>query len=495
MLFFRKRLNAKIVYLGNGATKEHYDGGNIQYVKKIKDAKVVNNFVHQNAKFIGFTARKKENGHWKWYGIDENWHELNSQMVEKRLFMENEMLSSIIKQGETIFLEAQWEDSKGIRLNCGYQMFSNNLMAHAFGGMNGKTYHNTIPAFLEGIKNGYRYFEVDLSMTKDGRLVLCHGWSKANCKWTGMEYKPEFENMTYEKIMGMKVHGNSIIDARQFYQYMKEYPEYTFEIDFHNISGKAIQKIVEEMLKDFNHDSQVLDRLLIQAYSKKMYEDIDAVYHFKHYQYLVGKNIHKLDEIIDYCLEKGICVLALRSNLAKPAYVKKIRNAGLYVMCYTVNKDLAVAKKLLDSGVNTLCTDFITPKDLEETVDTFGKAPFYVYYNGGDKEVISHYENAQRVGSGTLEYKDQEIWINDGKRRLQKCKFEVVGKYFVGWKLRIQVDGKQLWYCKDHCYHTKGDFEPGTLVEPYLFLDERQLPVWTVKPGMKLVMVAVWKEN
>ena len=63
-----------------------------------------------------------------------------------------------------------------------------------------------------------------------------------------------------------------------------------------------------------------------------MFEDIHKVYPFVHYQYLVGKNIHDLDSVITYCLDHGICVLALRMNLAKPEYVRKIRNAGLYVM-------------------------------------------------------------------------------------------------------------------------------------------------------------------
>ncbi len=305
--------------------------------------------------------------------------------------------------------------------------------------------------------------------------------------------------MTYKRIMGMKVHGNPIMDAREFYHQIKKKDNaYTYEIDFHNIAGKEIQERTSSMLEDFQYDKQVLDRLLIQAYSRQMFEDIHKVYPFVHYQYLVGKNIHDLDSIITYCLDHGICVLALRMNLAKPEYVQKIRNAGLYVMCYTVNKDLAVAQKLLDSGVNTLCTDFITEQMLTENAERMGHDLFYVYYNSGSKEVQNLYpeevaESVEHLPSGNYELKDQSLWINDGKKALRKCGFRLEGKAFAGWKMRMQVDGKQLWYCKDHLYHGKGDLAEGTIVEPYLFADEEVLPVWTVKRECKMVMVAVWK--
>ena len=122
-------------------------------------------------------------------------------------------------------------------------------MAHAFGGMDGTTYHNTAEAFEHGKKEGYQSFEIDLSYTEDDRLVLCHGWTENNCKCTGVSYKPEFAHMTYEQAMQIPIHGHSIMDARQFY----------------------------EKAKDFRQDEGLLDRLLMQVYSQPMYEQIDSV--------------------------------------------------------------------------------------------------------------------------------------------------------------------------------------------------------------------------
>ena len=501
-----------LVYVGNGATAQtypqackamggSYDQAAVVEFKRGAFPKVENHFSWGENRCIGFYARRRQKEGWSWYCSDGNWHLTEADMPQKKLWEENEPVDRLFEQVENtvIVLAAQWITPENERCNCGYAMFSNPLMAHAFGGMDGKTYHNTAASFEHGIRQGYRYFEVDLSYTTDKRLVLCHGWTKANCKHTGFDYRPDFADMTYERIMAMPVHGHPIMDAKEFYRQIKEHDSaYTYEIDFHNIAGEEIKERINSMLSDFRYDKEVLDRLLIQAYSRQMYEDMDQVYPFIHYQYLVGKNIHNLDEIITYCIDQGICVLALRMNLAKPEYVRKIRNAGLYVMCYTVNQDLAAAQKLLDSGVHTLCTDFITEDMLAANQERMGHLPFYVYYNSGSKNAQNCYpagfcEQVEHLPSGNFELKDKTLWKNDGTKALQTCGYQVEGKQFAGWKMRIQMDGKQLWYCRDHLYHGKGDLVEGTVTEPYLFSDGEVLPVWTVKENCKLVMVAVWK--
>lgn len=510
-----------IIYVGNGAAKSEYKsrieqgvfegeayehlGGffdmcAIEYVTDGSHATVQNAFAHERASFAGFTVRRKREKCWEWYCADGQWRSAGETLMEKALFVQGDELTLVTpEQNETIILDARWETETGERLNCGYAMYTNALMAHAFGGMNGKTYHNTMPAFKNGIKNGYKYFEVDLSYTTDQRLVLCHGWTESNCKHTGFKYEPSFQSMTYSRLMRMKVHGNKMISARKFYKRIRRLDKYTYEIDLHNVEGEQMEKRMRALEKDFKYDQKVLDRLLIQVYSKQMYESIGDTSYFKHYQYLVGKNVHNLDDILTYALDYGICALALRFNLAKPEYIQKIKNAGLYVMCYTINKDLVVARNLLDSGVDTLCTDYITQEELKGQTTGFSDYPFRISYNGGLPEVVSHYDAALceeeivRVNSGTLEYKDSEIWKNDGKRRLRKCCFTVPGKRFVGWNMRVRVDGKQMWYCKDRLYHGKGDIVEGTIVEPYIFKDEEQIPVWNLEENVTFVMVAVWE--
>lgn len=121
------------------------------------------------------------------------------------------------------------------------------------------------------------------------------------------------------------------------------------------------------MLEDFRQDEGLLDRLLMQVYSQPMYEQIDSVYHFANYMYLVGLNIDKLDSILTYCLDHGICSVAMRTNFVTKENVRKVHDAGLYAFCYTVSDDAVYANYLLQLGVDMICTDFVTEKALEAT--------------------------------------------------------------------------------------------------------------------------------
>lgn len=498
----------RLVYVGNGATSVDSEYNKTESAdcdrrfvgttwSGFSYPKLQNPFVRDDADCIGFYARRRTPVVWEWYCTDGSWHRTEADMPEKMLFPVGSSVKELYKDEDSIYFVTQWEDKHGIRVNCGSDICSKPLMGHAFGGMDDKTYHNTMAALEHGIETGYKDFEIDFSYTTDGRLVLSHGWSPSNCKCIGITYKPDFDNMTYERVMNMPIHGNPIMDARQFYERVKDEPDYRFEVDFHFVQEHR-KEMVQELVKDFENDGQVLDRLLMQVYTQQMYQIIDGVYRFKNYSYLAGKYVYRLDEFLTFCLDKGICAIALRANLAKREYIDKIHNAGLYVMTYTVQRDADYAKHLLDSGIDTICTDFITEELLDEA-EGFGYFPFYVWYNSDRADVENHYSEDARdqfiqTKKGNLEYKDKTVWENDGSGTLRKCEFSVPGKHFVGWKLRVTLDGNTFWYCKDGLYHIKKDFDETKDVVPYIFADEAVIPVWKVKRNMKLVMVAVWED-
>jgi hypothetical protein len=128
---------------------------------------------------------------------------------------------------------------------------------------------------------------------------------------------------------------------------------------------------------------------------------------------------------------------------------------------------------------------------LAERGHSFGQYPFYVYYHSGSTKAKSSYPGAERLESGNYEYRDMEIWENDGKRSLKKCQFQVEGKQFAGWNLRVKVEDTVFWYGTDHMYHSKGDSSKEVTFET--LSDEQKLPILTVKKHMRLVMVATWK--
>ena len=378
-----------VVYVGNGAGKQHYDtvfsekgakfktfeglGGKadicaILYIDKgACIPAIVNGFEHDEADFAGFTLRKKIDGIWNWMCNDDSWHAISPEMPDKRVFAEGDVpvIPDRDIEGVLIF-DAVWKLSDGTQADCGYRMFNNSLMAHALGAMDGKAYHNTMAAYENAMTKGYKYYEVDLSMTVDGRMVLCHGWTESNCTHTGFEYSDDLDKtMTYKKLMSLKVHGNPQIDLRSFYREMKKHADHLYEFDMHSIKGKRAVEIIKETIRDCKCDREVLDRVLMQVYTNKMYRAVDQTYHFKYYQYLIGKPEKNFYEKLPILIDEGICAAAIHVKKVCPEYINALRNAGIYVLAFTVTDDAEQAQHLLDMGVNTICTDYVAPSDLE----------------------------------------------------------------------------------------------------------------------------------
>ncbi|WP_226831710.1 glycerophosphodiester phosphodiesterase family protein [Brevibacterium sp. FME17] len=505
-----------IVYEGNGASSQHYStefeargirgfhssSGSgarthiaLQPVDERNGSKlIINGFAHKRARLLGFYARHKIDDTWIWLTEDFSWQE-GAAGRAKLLVQPDQDVSEIGSvTGSNIVLEAQWLYPNGESANCGSLMFTNKLMAHALGGLNEASYHNTLAAFEHSLEAGHTYFEVDLSYTADERLVV----SSPRIR-TGDHNKPEkISDMAYERVMSLTSHGEPIMDARDLYELLSEHPQYCFEIDFHFVVGENAKKRIKSLLEDFNHDDETLSRLLIQVHTPEMHRDIDSVYRFEHYQYLVGMKMDRLNEAITYSLDVGICALALRWSLATASVVEQIKAAGLYILSYTAEYDPSLADALLRSGIDTVCTDHVTPRMLMGAEGRMGQKQFFVFYHSGDKDAVSRYSvdsdqlRLLRVKSGALEIRDSEFWINDGTQRLLPQQFTLQRRQFAGWKMRMKIDGKTHWYCSDGTFRTKKEALAAPPTERHLFHDQDIVPVISTVEGAKVVMVAQW---
>lgn len=376
----------KVYYCGNGATaftKKKYLGKKVQgevgkfryrasQVVFFPRLKLRDYFVQEGARQVGYQMRRKSEKlgrYWEWYCTDGQWHAIGDIAKNKEItpavFRVGQRISFAdfgLRKGEETFFEAKWEnETTGEEMECGWYVYRNKLMAHALGvSESGKSYQNTRAVFERSYEKGYRYFEVDLALTTDGKLVCCHGWSKKNCEKIGMEYQPSFENMTYDLFMQQKVDGNPVMDIYGLRQIMEEYPDTYFEIDLHKKMSDIIPmtKLLVEAMKDAPH---LFDRLLIQAQSRLFFREIRSVHSFLNTMVIAGEDWPEImDLMIAFALETGVCAIALRKDLATPEHVAMIRAAGLYVMIYTISEDAALAREWLERGANTICTDRLT---------------------------------------------------------------------------------------------------------------------------------------
>lgn len=380
----KKKIENVIVYWGNGASQivlpekirmnritVQKDGAGThrlvvyQRVGKLHIGNVVHRFFeHEDGEFLGYHIRKKINGIWKWQAEDGAWYSSGEFAVDvskkKRLYQDGERLKKCMRSKETLYLTAQWRNvENGDIMQDGYPIFSHKYMVHAFGDYMDQTYSNTREALEDAYTKGYRYFETDVDITTDGKLVLSHGWSESACEKTGMEYQPEFADMTWELFMKQTIKGMHVMDGADLREFMKEHPDTYFEIDFHRSRVKAKTKA---LVAAFEEDKDLLDRLLIQAGNRKTFDDIDKVYHFKNYQVILRPewvDDDKREDNIDFAFQKGIATIAIRKAILKEDYIKVLREAGFNVMIYTFKELDEQTERMFSLGANTVCIDHV----------------------------------------------------------------------------------------------------------------------------------------
>lgn len=242
------------------------------------------------------------------------------------------------------------------------------VMSHAMGGYGDTIYSNHAMALNKTIKSGQKLIEVDAILTTDGKLVMSHGWDKYSCTYNGIKYnKNNATTMTYKKFMSIKMHGKyETMDAKQWSQYVIKHDEILWEIDLRTLTKKQATKTAKELIRTFKGHEECLDMFLIQVGSEDMYNGIHDVYPFKHYQYFIHKSeLTTIDSVLKFCIDKNIESMAVNYKYMSDDIINKIKDAGLKILCYTVD-DKELAQKMIDMGADTICSNFLLESDFFE---------------------------------------------------------------------------------------------------------------------------------
>ena len=114
---------------------------------------------------------------------------------------------------------------------------------------------NTMSAFQASFDAGYRGFEIDIRLTKDGKLVLFHDNSLDRCtNATG-----PLENLTYKELMQVRTNGgNTIPTLDEFLDFIKDvhdqdvYVEFEVKTNPRLYSQIKIEELCDKLYKAVN---------------------------------------------------------------------------------------------------------------------------------------------------------------------------------------------------------------------------------------------------
>lgn len=241
-----------------------------------------------------------------------------------------------------------------------YQWTEFPLIAHAGGGIDGYEYTNSMEALINSYKNGFKLFELDLSLTSDGYLVARHGWDENY----GQNFLTENGPPTYEQFINSPYYSQyTPIDFQFILKFLKKHRD-TFIILDGKVRSPEDTKILYEKigLLTNNLSARIKKRIIPQMFYEQDLEIIRQ-YGFHDVLYVVGREEYTPASLAEFCDANDIRAVSLSPYRVNSEMIHALKEKGIKIYVYTIN-DVEKMTMYFDMGVDGFFTDFIIPADL-----------------------------------------------------------------------------------------------------------------------------------
>lgn len=241
-------------------------------------------------------------------------------------------------------------------------------IGHSFGEIDGHSYTGSLEAFRYNYEKGLRVFEVDMEITSDDKVVLRHDWNQKIQEGISSADPP-----TQERFLSIPILGEyTPLSFEELCSIMMEYPDIWIVTDTKYKDPEMVNKQFTIMKETaLKADAlNVFDRFIVQLYSEKMYEAVEAVYPFESYIFTMyqkwfGDDEAEFMKICRWSYEHNVDNIAMGWDLVNKDILEISHQYHLNVYVNTVNK-VEEAKQLLKDGVKGVYTDRLSPSDFKE---------------------------------------------------------------------------------------------------------------------------------
>jgi glycerophosphoryl diester phosphodiesterase len=205
------------------------------------------------------------------------------------------------------------------------------IILHAGGGVNGLRYLNAQETFEGYYQQGYRYFEYDLKLSTDGKLIASHAGEHLG------HNSPE--NLTYHDFTELKLsNGYTPANEEWLVQTMISYPDVKIVVDakMPDTAGDvAVLQRIEALENIYHHDFSA--NVIPEVFSKEMWDALKETTSFDRYLFSHYKVYYSIDSMLEYFNDERIWGIALpmwsdnyiRSN------IYRLKEAGKQIMIFT----------------------------------------------------------------------------------------------------------------------------------------------------------------
>ena len=227
-------------------------------------------------------------------------------------------------------------------------------VAHAGGAINGETYTNSLEALDQNIKNGFSYFELDFSFTKDRRLVCIHDWQHSFEKAFGFlpTRMPTFDD--FETLVENKSKFE-LCTVSTLATWMKKNPSAIIVTDIKqdNLDGL---KILAKKLPEFE------TRIIPQVYDPQNFQAVKMM-GYKQIIWTLWSYDGSNDDVLDWIdTFDGTFAITMTKDRAASDLPRKLAERNIPTYVHTVNTVEELNKFVKDFGVTEIYTDFLHPE-------------------------------------------------------------------------------------------------------------------------------------
>lgn len=247
-----------------------------------------------------------------------------------------------------------------------YQWVKNSrFVSHALGGIDGKTYTNSLEALEANYEKGHRVFEVDLVLTSDNKLVARHDWLEMfeqKFQTSPQENKP----MTLEQFKNMKIFRKyTPLDFNDICIFMNKHKDVYLITDTKETTKENINSefsVLVDTAQKINKD--ILERVIPQIYNQEMLPLIKNLYNFENIIYTLYASHDSNEQVIDFVAKNNIKVVTVHKDRATKDFLSRLSQQGIYTYVHTINSITEMENLINENGAYGVYTDFLIPRDL-----------------------------------------------------------------------------------------------------------------------------------
>ncbi len=225
---------------------------------------------------------------------------------------------------------------------------------HAGGGKDGVTYLNATEPFYEYYAAGYRYFEYDLMLSSDGRIIGAHEDVYFSAE--------ELRALGYEQFKELRLPGGyTPVNEEWLIETVMSYPDVRIVVDAKMSSlseDAAVLCRIAELEKIYGLD--ISDNFIPEVFGIEMWEILKEKTDFSSYFYSQYKVYYTVDTILEYFGDEeritGICFPDYVDGDIRAGF-SRLKEAGKKIYIFTCDS-AAEADYIREIGADGAYVDF-----------------------------------------------------------------------------------------------------------------------------------------